>query len=449
MAGIRILVVDDDDLLRSIIVERLSRQGYEVVQAATLMQARSALTRELPDLALLDVKLPDGEGTELLRLIHSEGDVPCVMMTAHATVANAVAALKDGASDYLEKPFSLDRLDATITAALELTALRREVHALRQRFGAGRVIGNSAPMQDLLSMIERISPADSTTVLIEGETGTGKGVMARLIHELSPRARGPFISVTCSALAETLMESEVFGHEKGAFTDARALKRGLVELADKGTLFLDEIGELSLRLQSKLLEFIEEKSFRRVGGTRDLHVDARVIAATNRELDRETAEGRFRADLYYRLRVVPLRLPPLRERPDDIPALSKAFLLAFNQEFGRHVRRVEPAALTLLERYRWPGNVRELRNVLERAVLLTEGSELQASSLPPEVRGVANGAATAVELGALGVDLEQIELTLLREALRRARGSRTEAGRLLGLSRHQIRNRLKKYGALL
>ncbi|HSL72791.1 MAG TPA: response regulator, partial [Longimicrobiales bacterium] len=216
MARIRILVVDDDDLLRSIIVERLSRQDFEVLQASNVADARALIARELPDLALLDVKLPDGDGLELLHVIRAEGDTPCLMMTAHATVAYAVSALKDGASDFLEKPFSLDRLDATIAKALELTALRREVHALRQQYGGSRVIGSSPPMQALLSMIERIAPADTTTVLLEGETGTGKGVMARLIHDLSPRARGPFISVTCSALAETLMESELFGHEKGA-----------------------------------------------------------------------------------------------------------------------------------------------------------------------------------------------------------------------------------------
>ncbi|HEX6559607.1 MAG TPA: sigma-54 dependent transcriptional regulator, partial [Longimicrobiales bacterium] len=259
------------------------------------------------------------------------------------------------------------------------------------------------------------------------------------------RARGPFINVTCSSLAETLMESELFGHEKGAFTDARTMKRGLVELADAGTLFLDEIGELSLRLQSKLLSFLEDKTFRRVGGTRDITVNTRVVAATNRTLEVEVAEGRFRADLFYRLRVVPVRIPPLRERRSDIEPLAKHFIEAFNREFGRRVRRVSPEALALLMDYGWPGNVRELRNVIERGMLLTEGDLLDRQMLPHELR-VTAAAPPSIEFGAAGIDLHALERKLLEEALRRAEGSRSGAGRLLGLSRHQIRNRLKKYG---
>jgi two-component system, NtrC family, response regulator AtoC len=278
-------------------------------------------------------------------------------------------------------------------------------------------------------------------------SGTGKGVLARLIHHLSPRSKGPFVNVTCSSLAESLMESELFGHEKGAFTDARTMKRGLVELADGGTLFLDEIGELSLRVQSKLLQFLEDKSFRRVGGTRDLCVNTRIIAATNRHLDAEVAAGNFRSDLYYRLRVVPVRIPPLRERRSDIESLAKHFVDSFNKEFGKRVRGFEPAALELLNEYAWPGNVRELRNVLERAVLLTEGDTLLLQTLPIEMRRT-NGdpRQMAVALGPDGINLEQLELSLLMEALRIAEGSRSGAGKLLGLSRHQIRNRLKKFG---
>jgi DNA-binding NtrC family response regulator len=254
------------------------------------------------------------------------------------------------------------------------------------------------------------------------------------------------VNVTCSALAESLMESELFGHEKGAFTDARTMKRGLVELADGGTLFLDEIGELSLRVQSKLLQFLEDKTFRRVGGTRDLVVNTRIIAATNRQLDAEVAAGNFRSDLYYRLRVVPVRIPPLRERRSDIEALAKHFVETFNQEFGKRVRRFEPAALALLEDYGWPGNVRELRNVLERAVLLTDGDTLTFLALPLEMRAPQPAGVLPIAFGPEGIDLEQLERALLDEALRRAEGSRSGAGKLLGLSRHQIRNRLKKFG---
>ncbi len=445
----KILLVDDDDLIRTVVAERLRRRGYEVSAARSLAEARASLRNSYPDAALLDIRLPDGNGTELLDELTADEEVPCVMITAHATIESAVEALKKGAQDYLEKPFSLDRLEATLEATLERTRLRREVRALRRAGGVrGNVIGSSPAMREVLNLVDRVAPAETATVLLQGETGSGKGVLARLIHDLSPRADRPFVSVTCSALAESLMESELFGHEKGAFTDARTLKRGLVEVAAGGTLFLDEIGELSLGLQSKLLGFIEDHSFRRVGGTNDLNVDVRVITATNRHLEEEVAQGRFRQDLFYRLRVLPIELPPLRHRRSDIPALTAAFLDRFNQEFGKRVRGVARNAAELLEHYPWPGNVRELQNVVERAVLLTEGEEITVESLPPEVRNTGSDDAgpAPFTLGPGGVDIEELERELLMEALRRAEGNRTEAGRLLGLSRHQIRNRLKKYG---
>lgn len=447
--GERILLVDDDDLIRTVVAERLKRRGYEVVVARNLGEARAALRGSVPDAALLDIRLPDGNGTELLEELTADEDVPCVMITAHATIESAVEALRKGAEDYLEKPFSLDRLEATLEATLERTRLRREVRALRRAGGVrGNVIGSSPAMRQVLNLVERIAPADTATVLLLGETGTGKGVVSRLIHDLSPRADRPFVTVTCSALAESLMESELFGHEKGAFTDARSLKRGLVEVANGGTLFLDEIGELSLGVQSKLLGFIEDKAFRRVGGTEDMRVDVRVIAATNRRMEEEVAAGRFREDLYYRLRVLPIELPPLRHRVSDIPLLATAFVDRFNREFGKRVEGVTPQAMEFLQQHRWPGNVRELCNVVERAVLLTEGSHVDLESLPPEVRsqGAEEEMAGSITLGPKGVDLEELERELLMEALRVAEGNRTEAGRLLGLSRHQIRNRLKKYG---
>jgi two-component system, NtrC family, response regulator AtoC len=446
----RILLVDDDDLIRTVVAERLKRRGYEVTAARCLADARNALKGSFfPDAALLDIRLPDGSGTELLEELTAEEDIPCVMITAHATIESAVEALKKGAEDYLEKPFSLDRLEATLEATLERTRLRREVRALRRAGGVrGNVIGSSPAMRQVLNLVERIAPADTATVLLLGETGTGKGLVSRLIHDLSPRADRPFVHVTCSALAESLMESELFGHEKGAFTDARTLKRGLVEVAHGGTLFLDEIGELSIGVQSKLLGFIEDKTFRRVGGTEDLKVDARVIAATNRRLEDEVAAGRFREDLFYRLRVLPIELPPLRHRTSDIPQLAASFVDRFNREFGKRVKGITEEAQALLEAYRWPGNVREICNVLERAVLLTEGDQIDVDSLPPEVRNqkVEGEHQGSFSLGPAGVDLEQLERELLMEAVRVAEGNRTEAGRLLGLSRHQIRNRLKKYG---
>ncbi len=447
--GPRILVLDDDDLIRDVVSARLVRQGYAVSSAGTIAEARRVLAGSHPDAALLDIRLPDGDGSQLLQELAQEGDVPCIMMTAHATVTSAVEALKLGAQDYLEKPFSLERLEATLAATLERTRLRREVRALRKQRGlSGEVIGTSPAMRQALELAERVAPAGSATVLLLGETGTGKGVMARLIHRLSPRAEGPFVNVTCSALAETLMESELFGHERGAFTDARALKRGLVEVAAGGTLFLDEIGELSLGVQSKLLRFIEDRTFRRVGGTDDLQVDVRIVAATNRRLEEEVAGGRFRADLFYRLRVLPIELPPLRHRASDIPLLATAFIERFNAEFGKRVEGFSPEALEMLEQHTWPGNVRELLNVIERAVLLTEGRTISEGVLPPEITHSPTppGGAGSLVLGPEGIDLDDLERSLLLEALSRAEGNRTEAGRLLGLSRHQIRNRLRKYG---
>jgi two-component system, NtrC family, response regulator AtoC len=450
--GERILILDDDPLIRAVVTERLERRGFEPVAAASLAEARRLAASASPDAALLDVKLPDGEGTEILQELVAGDDVPCVMMTAHGTIESAVAALRLGALDYLEKPFSIDRVEATLRAALERTRLRRELRALRGPGARGRMIGSSPAMREVLDLVEKIAPADAATVLILGETGTGKGLLARTVHDLSPRSDGPFVNVTCSALTESLMESELFGHEKGAFTDARTLKRGLVEVADRGTLFLDEIAELSPGVQGKLLRFIEEKTFRRVGGTRDLVVDARVVAATNRDLEEDVRAGRFRQDLFYRLSVLPIELPPLRHRASDVPVLVAAFMDAYSRELGRRVRHVEPAAMERLRDHPWPGNIRELRNVIERAVLLAGGDSIRLDDLPRELqrrdpqREGPGGSAAAAGFGPEGVDLASLERMLLHEALRRAEGNRSEAGRLLGLSRHQVRNRLAKYG---
>jgi len=448
VANARVLILEDDELLRTVTTERLERQGYHVTAVASLDAARASIEAQTPDLALLDVKLPDGEGTALLPELTRTGETICVMMTAHATVQAAVAALQAGAVDYIEKPFSFDRLEATLTAALERTRMQRELRTLREQAGLGdEIVGSSQAMVEVFELARRVAPAETTTVLLEGETGTGKGMLAQLIHRMSPRAPGPFINITCSALAESVLESELFGHEKGAFTDARTMKRGLVELADRGTLFLDEIGELSGKLQGKLLRFIEEKSFRRVGGTRDLTVDARLVAATNRDLEEEVGKGNFREDLFYRLRVVPIRLPPLRERTSDIPALAARFVQEYSRQFGKRIRSIDPEAIERLRAHRWPGNVRELKNAIERTVLLSDGSVLMADMLPPAIAGRSPPPERpAVELGPEGLDFEELERALLAAALRRTEGNRTEAGRLLGMSRHQIRNRLTKYG---
>ena len=445
MAGERLLIVEDDALLRNVLADRLAREGLETVTAGTLAEARAQLDAATPDVVLTDLRLPDGEGLELLREAGESRDTVWVVMTAHATVSLAVEALKLGARDFIEKPFSLERAVATVKQALETTALRREVTALREKsFAGSKVIGDSTAMRSVFTLVQRLADAGATTVLIEGESGTGKGAIAAALHRMSQRAQGPFLNVTCSALPETLMESELFGHEKGAFTDARSTKRGLVEMADKGTLFLDEIAELTLPVQAKLLRFIEERAFRRLGGTRDMTVDVRIVTATNRSLSAEVAAGRFREDLFYRLRVVPITLPPLRERRDDILPLAKHFLEHFNHEFGKRVAELTSEASQMLVNYRWPGNVRELRNVIERAVLLVDGDRIGTGELPPEVSAPAQAAGAAAGNGTL----EDVERRLLMGALEHAGGNQSRAAAALGISRHQIRTKMQKWGLL-
>jgi DNA-binding NtrC family response regulator len=449
MTGGRVLIIEDDALLREVLAERLAREGLDAATAGTLEEAAAELARHEPDVVLSDLKLPDGESLALLesqRADDSHGAV-WIVMTAHATVSKAITALKLGALDFLEKPFSLERAVATVRQALEMTALRREVAALRaQSSHAGTtIIGAGPAMQAVFDLLGRLAGAGATTVLIQGESGTGKGAVAQALHRLSGRARGPFLNVTCSALPDTLMESELFGHERGAFTDAHAAKRGLVELAHGGTLFLDEIAELTPGVQAKLLRFIEDKTFRRLGGTKDLTVDVRIVAATNRSLEEEVAAGRFRSDLFYRLRVVPIELPPLRQRREDILPLAKHFLDHFNRELGRKVQSITAEARAMLTAYDWPGNVRELKNVIERAVLLSDGVTLGERELPAEVRAPAAAQQRGDAAGA-GQTLDDMERRLLEAALERAGGNQVHAAAALGISRHQLRTRMARYG---
>ncbi len=443
---LRILVLDDDALLRSLLSDRLTNEGYRVETAETLAAARELLAEERPDVAILDVQLPDGSGTDLLDELKERGPIPAIVVTAHGTIPLAVEALQRGAHDFLEKPFTMERLSATVAAAARVGHLHQHVRAIeRQRPRASTTLVAVSPaMEKVMKLAERVARSASTSVLLRGETGTGKGMLARLLHELSPVADGPFLTVTCSALAETLIESELFGHEKGAFTDASSRKRGLVELAHKGTLFLDEIGELPLRLQGKLLQFIEDRSFRRLGGTVDLKVRTRILAATNRPLEQEVRDGNFREDLYYRLQVFPIVIPPLRDRAPDIPVLANHFLHEFAREFGHRVRNISPGAMDMLAEHRWPGNVRELRNAIERGVLMAEGDTLDEDCLLIDFEPEPSDSHDP--LGRNGVDLASLERELLEKAIARAAGNRTEAGRLLGLSRHQVRQRLKKFG---
>jgi DNA-binding NtrC family response regulator len=447
MAQATLLIVDDEELVRWSLRERFRKDGYTVLESGTVASAMEKLTPAV-DLVLLDQRLPDGDGLTLLRQIkESSPDTLVILMTAFSTVENAVAAMKHGAYHYLNKPFNLDDVSAVVEKALETSRLRREVRMLRgsqsRDYGFDAIIGSSSAMGEAKSLLERIAASPATTVLLTGETGTGKDLAAKAIHYNSERASKPFLNITCSALPEQLLESELFGHERGAFTDARQQKRGLLETADGGTVFLDEIGEMTPGLQAKLLRFLEERTFKRVGGLTDIRVDVRVIAATNRSLEDEVKAGRFRDDLFYRLQVMPVRLPPLRERVGDIRLLVAHYIDRYNREFRKHVRGLQPGAQAMLDQYRWPGNVRELRNAIERAMLLADNGLLG----PDDFATLSKAAAPATfRLPPEGVDLETVERQLVIQALQRAGGNQTQAGHLLGINRDQVRYRIEKFG---
>ena len=454
----RILVVDDEKLIRWSVGERLQRGGYEVLSAESGEEALEVLAAQPLDLMLLDVRLPGIDGLATLQqALGQSPELAVLMMSAHSTVDIAVEAMKHGAIDFLVKPFPFQALDAAVEHALVSARTRRQIQALTQeRRGGGEalaaLVGRSSAMEQVRAVVSRLSGSDATTVLVEGESGAGKEVVARAIHFSSGRAERPFLQVNCAALPEHLLESELFGHERGAFTDAHVQKRGLFESAEGGTVMLDEIGDLHHGGQAKLLRLLENKTFRRVGGVTELRADVRVLAATNVNLEERVSEGRFRGDLFFRLNVVRIVMPALRDHPDDVPTLCAHFIARFNQEMKRQVKGVSANAMQLLQAYRWPGNVRELRNVIERAFILHAGvEELRPEHLPPELRGAA-AAATAArrpeKLAAVpqdGLVLEDAERKLIQEALDRSSGNQSRAARLLGISRDTLRYRLKKH----
>ena len=448
MPAATILVVDDESLIRWTLSQRLSQDGHTVVEADT---ARSAIARFGPDidLVLLDFKLPDGDGLQVLKALKAaDPDVPVILLTAFSSIETAVEAMKQGAYHYANKPFNLDELALVVGKALETTRLRREVKQLRasrsEPYSINRIIGASATMEQLKGLLQKVASSPASTVLLRGESGTGKDLAAKTIHYSSDRSAKPFMNITCSALPDALLESELFGHERGAFTDARNQKIGLLESADGGTVFLDEIGEMVPALQAKLLRFLEEKAFKRVGGSADVRVDVRVIAATNRDLEEAVKSGRFREDLYYRLNVMQVTLPSLREHATDVPLLVNFYIDVFNREFRKNVRGATREALEVLTSYRWPGNIRELRNAVERAMLLAEADWLTPDLLPLSAsRGLST--AQTMELPHEGVNLDTLERELVVQALRRTSGNQTKAAALLGLNRDQIRYRIEKF----
>jgi DNA-binding NtrC family response regulator len=449
----RVLVVDDEAGVRESL--RMVLQGTcEVVLAGGVDEALRALAASPPDLVLLDLVMPGRSGFELLEQVAElPAAPPVVVLTGTTALATAVEAMQRGAVDYLTKPFEVEALRIKVRRLLERRALEREVEELRarveERERLGDLLGASEVMQEVFRTIRRV--ADSrVTVLIRGESGTGKELAARAIHALGPRRAGPFVAVSCAGIPETLIESELFGHERGAFTDARERRTGRFEQASGGTLFLDEIGELAPGVQAKLLRALQERRIDRLGGTQPIEVDVRVLAATHRNLERDVAAGRFRADLFYRIHVVPLELPPLRERPGDVGRLAAHFLARARAEAGRGPARFSRAALAALERYAWPGNVRELANAVERAVALAEGEAIEPGDLPPALVQAAQAGELreAVRAGELGLEeaTAALERSLLLEALERTAWNQTRAAELLRLTRRALKLKMDRHG---
>jgi DNA-binding NtrC family response regulator len=454
MSKVRILVVDDEKLIRWSLERRLSTAGYAVLTAESGEEALEIVRENPPDLVLLDIHLPGRDGTDiLLDLREAAPDAQVIMITASDSIETAIQSFKDGAEDYITKPFDFAKLEITVRKAAENQRMRQQqslhTSAQQRRYDTSRIVGESKVVEELREVTERIARSDATTVLLTGESGTGKDLIARVIHYRSPRSDRPFMAINCTAIAETLLESELMGHEKGAFTDAKAMKKGLFELGDGGTVFLDEIGDMPRSLQVKLLRTIEDKTIRRVGGTETIRVDIRIIAATNRDLDEAVRVGDFRDDLYYRLKVFPLHLPPLRDRREDVPGLVKSFVESFNRQYGRNVS-VSSHAMKLLCQHTWPGNVRELRNVLERAIILQTDGEIGAEDLPVELRRGSDPGPTPTSGGFLlpqeGISLEFVERDLIRQALERTDHNQTRSAQLLNLTRDALRYRMKKYG---
>jgi DNA-binding NtrC family response regulator len=472
----KILIVDDDQMVRWALTEALRNWGYTCVEAETVSAGLAAFDIEHPAAVLLDVNLPDGSGLDGLREIkRRQPDAIVIMMTGSVLVADTIAALRGGAYDFVGKPINLEELQVTIRNGIEAQSLRKEVRLIRRerarQFGFDQIVGESPGLREMFALARKVAESEVSSVLLQGESGTGKDMVAKAIHYGSRRSEAPFTAINCAAIPANLIESELFGYEKGAFTDAKARKEGLFEQAEGGTLFLDEIGELELSVQAKLLRVLEEGSFRRVGGLRDLPLDVRVIAASNRDLKTESESGRFRLDLYYRLSVIQIDIPPLRERGDDAILLAQHYITQFNERLRKRVRGLAPEVAEMFRQYPWPGNVRELRNVIERVMILEEGDWITSTYLP---RGFGQDAADAgresaaewasrqdaireqaqtapapasalqFRLPSEGIVLDDVEMSFVRQALDRSNGNQTRAAELLGISRDQLRYRLKK-----
>jgi DNA-binding NtrC family response regulator len=480
MAKEKVLIVDDDQMIRWALTEALRNWGYASVEAGTVNAALATFDSDQPAAVLLDVNLPDGSGLDGLREIkRRQPDAVVIMMTGSVLVADTIAALRGGAYDFVGKPINLEELQITIRNGIEAQSLRKEVRLIRRerarQFSFDQIVGDSPGLRDVFALAKKVAESEVSSVLLQGESGTGKDMVAKAIHYGSRREELPFIAINCAAIPANLIESELFGYEKGAFTDAKARKEGLFEQAEGGTLFLDEIGELELSVQAKLLRVLEEGSFRRVGGLRDLPLDVRVIASSNRDLKAESETGKFRLDLYYRLSVIQIDIPPLRERADDAILLAQHYVTQFNERLRKRVRGLTPEVAETFRNYPWPGNVRELRNVIERVMILEDGDLITTTYLPrglgKDGSELTHTVAAAVsstpgkhdaqraeqiqsdqpqtsrlgfQLPPEGVVLDDVEMSLVRQALQHSNGNQTRAAELLGISRDQLRYRLKK-----
>jgi two-component system, NtrC family, response regulator AtoC len=472
MPAEKVMIVDDERLVRWSLRQKCEEWGYQVIEADSGEPALKLAQRESPDLVLLDVRMPDISGIEVLDQLKKNGDARAIIMiTADPQIDDVKAALKLGAYDFVGKPIDFDELHVTIKNALEATSLRTEVQTLRSEVrrasGYNSVVSVSPKMTELMNFVRKVAASEATTILIQGESGTGKDLIAKAIHYESSRQEKPFVAINCSAIPETLMEAELFGHEKGSFTDAKQMKKGLFETADGGTLFLDEIGELSPLLQAKLLRVLEDQVIRRVGGVRDMQVDVRVIAASNRDLEKAVRDGQFRQDLYYRLAIIAIFIPPLRDRKEDILPLVDFFIERYNRRFKKSIRGITDETRRLIFSHNWPGNVRELKNTIERGMILEDEPLLRPEYLPFSV-GDSGGRTvfertSPAEAGLTlpngrtlprlyipegGTSLEEVEHAMVELAMRQANGNQTHAAKLLDISRDALRYKLKKFGLI-
>ena len=447
----KILIVDDEKLIRWSLNQKLSGWNLEVLEAENGKSGLRLAIEETPDLVMLDVKLPDKKGTDLLEEFKKNWpELPVIMITAFGVIDDAVIAMRRGAYDYIAKPIDYTKLQSTIKNALETASLKKEIAYYKEKeekqFDPSQIIASSKKMYQVLEMAKKIAESEASIVLLQGESGTGKDLLSQTIHQLSRRKHASYIAINCSAIPENLLESELFGYEKGAFTDAKQQKKGLVELADEGTLFLDEISNLNLNLQAKLLRFLETQTFKRVGGLKDIEVDIRVIAATNQDLELASNEGKFRKDLFYRLNVCPIYIPPLWERKDDIIPLAQHFISHYNLKFRKNIKGLHKEVKNLFLDYDWPGNVRELKNALERAMIFEEDSFISTKYIPIQLNRNSSSLSkhSSDEFSDKNLSLPEMEKNLLINALKKTMGNKTKAAKLLNITRDTLRYKIKK-----